>query len=260
MAVKRVKFLHRVKILQDDIRIRLESRGNSKSFSAHLDLAAYTFPPDARVVVEARQLLETIRFDFGTVASLRPATANDISRLRGERVTFSVLVLEPQGARKLGAAQTIRPNVGDAVTREEIPLLPVEASTGVAPLLWRVDYCDTDLEGNIDAPVLVFDERAVNGSAAFFMQDPAVRAMVLPAAMSEILTGLILVDRESYDASSVSWRNCWLRFGARLTDEDPPSPEEDGFESEAREWIRRATMKLAERASFLDQYLRSRER
>lgn len=258
MSTKRIKFLSRKKILQKDIRVRLEVNGLSKRFTATVHLDAYGFPGDARIWIEAKQLLETLRFDLGTVAQPKPASLVDVSRLRGDRVTFNLLVLDPVSSRKLGSAETIRPNVDAGAGEDSIPLLPVDASLRLDPLLWRIEYCDNDQEGHSDAPVLMFDSGAAQGSASLFVQDPAVRALVFPAAMREVLTRLLLVDRVDYEPDSRSWRNSWLRFAARLAGEEPPVPDSPNFMEEAYDWIGQATSKHAKEATFLETYLRER--
>jgi hypothetical protein len=258
MPTKRIKFLSRKKILQKDIRVKLEVNGPSKRFTASAHLESYDFPSEARICIEAKQLLETLRFELGTIAQPRPPSLIDVSRLRGDRVTFNLLVLDPRSSRKLGSAETIRPNVESGAMEDSIPLLPVDASLRLDPLLWRIDYVDTDEEGHSDAPVLMFDCNAAQGSASLFVQDPAVRAMILPAAMREVLTRLLLVDNNTYDPSSRSWRNSWLRFAARLAGDDPPEPESPNFNEEAFEWIALATSKHAKEATFLETYLRER--
>lgn len=259
MSTKRLKFLKRAKIRQQDVRVRLEVHGPAKRFKADLDLGEYEFPPNARVVVEAKQLLETIRFDFGTVGAPRVGVFHDISRLKGERVIFNVLVLDPVTARKLGSATTIRPNVEAEKAEESIPLLPVDASSQVSPLVWEIEYTDHDQEGHTDAPVLKVDAEAARHSAAFFMQDAAVRAMVLPAAMREVLTRVLLVDRSEYEPDSRDWRSSWIRFGARLAGEEPPAVNEGALAvEEAAAWIGKATKALAGNAELLKAYLRER--
>lgn len=256
MATKRLKFLSRKKILQKDVRISLEVRGRTKRFSATLSLAEYEFPGDAAIVVEAKQLLERLRFDFGTVAVPRTPAPIDISRLGGERVIFNVLVLDRASARKLGSAETIRPNARPEEGEARIPLLPVDASTRIAPLLWKIDYSEQDRDGHADAPVLVVDANAAENSAVTFMDKPGVKALVLPAAMREVLTRVLVVERSDYDASSTAWRNSWLRFAERLVGDPPPNAEGDGFVIDAREWIDTAVSRLSEQAGFVDQFIR----
>ena len=259
MPTKRIKFLNRKKVLQKDVHIRLEVNGPSKRFTAKIDLEPYGFPADSRVWLEAKQLLETLRFDLGTVGQPRPSLPIDVSRLRGDRVTFNLLVLEPTSARKLGAAETVRPNVEAGTLEDSIPLLPVDASARLDPLLWRVDYVDNDQEGHSDAPVLMFDSVAAENAASFFVQDSAVRAMVLPAAMREVLTKLLLVDQVEYEPESRSWRNAWIRFASRLVGENPPAAGALNFKDETGDWIGQATSKLARNAGFLETYLRERK-
>lgn len=258
MATKRLKFLHRVKIRQQDVRIRLETNGPVKRFNAVLFLDSYQFPAEAKVYVDAKQLLETIRFDLGSIGDPAPTSLHDVSRLRGERVTFNVLVLDSATSRKLGMATTVRPNVETEKADDSIPLLPVDASGRVAPLIWEIDYSDNDQEGHTDAPVLKVDSEAARHSAAFFMQDAAVRALVLPAAMREVLTRVLLVDRSEYEPDSRSWRSSWIRFASRLAGEDPPNADEPNAHEEANMWIGRATRALAENATLLQTYLRER--
>lgn len=255
MSIKRIKFLSRKKILQTDIQIRLDAIGATKRFTAAIDLSSYEFPPEARVVIEAKQLLETQRFEMGTVGQPKVPAPIDISRLRGERVIFNLLVLEANSARKLGSAETVRPNVLASESEDSIPLLPVDASARVAPLLWRVDYTDNDQEGHTDAPVLMVDSVAAQSSAAFFMQDAAVRAMILPSAMREVLTKLMLIDQSEYEPGSRSWRNSWLRFASRLVGEDPPAVTAQNFKEEAIDWISEAVRRLSKSAAFLDGYI-----
>lgn len=258
MSTKRIKFLSRKKILQKDIQVRLDAIGGTKRFTAAVDLSSYEFPPEAHVVIEAKQLLETLRFDMGTVRQPKAPAPIDISRLRGERVIFNLLVLEAESARKLGAAETIRPNVQTGESEQSIPLLPVDASERTAPLLWRVDYTDNDQEGHTDSPVLMVDSVAADNSAAFFMQDAAVRAMVLPSAMREVLTKLLLIDQSEYEPASRSWRNSWLRFASRLVGEEPPAVSGTNFKEEAADWVSSAVSRLAQSAAFLDGYIQER--
>ena len=259
MATRRLNFLNRVKIQQQDIRIRLDVNGPVKRFRAELQLGEYKFPPDARICVEAKQLLETIRYEAGTIESPVPATFHDCSRLRGERIIFNVLVLDAETARILGSASAVRPlKPDDQEDENSIPLLPVDASGRVSPLVWQIDYTDTDQEGHSDAPVLKVDSDAAKQSAAFFMQDPTVRALVLPSAMREVLTRVLVIDRSEYDPESRSWRSSWIRFATRLAGEEPPDPDAPNGIEEADVWIGRAVSALADRGQLFSAYLKER--
>ena len=99
------------------------------------------------------------------------------------------------------------------------------------------------------------DSVAAQSSAAFFMQDAAVRAMILPSAMREVLTKLMLIDQSEYEPGSRSWRNSWLRFASRLVGEDPPAVTAQNFKEEAIDWISEAVRRLSKSAAFLDGYI-----
>ena len=262
MATRRLNFLKRVRIEQKDVTVRLQVNGVVKRFKVELDLAGYGFPPEARIYVEAKQLMETLRFPLGTVGEQAPPVLHDCSRLHGERISFNVLVVDSGSARILGSVNAVRPVAdGPDESGGAIPLLPVDGSARLAPLVWEIEYADTDQEGHSDAPILRVDAEAAQNSGAFFMQDVAVRALVLPAAMREILTRIVLVDRSEYDRDSRSWRNCWIRFATRLVGEAPPSPT-DPLEPSAVEdvnsWIGRASRALAQKAELLPAYLKGR--
>ncbi len=256
MSIKRIKFLKRKKILQQDVRVALESNGQAKRFTANAELADYGFPAESQVWIDAKQLLETMRFDLGTVGSPRPSVSFDISKLKGERVTFNLWVVDAATARKLGSAEALRQSLGQVRNQDSIALLPVDGSARLDGVIWRIDYSEQDEEGHSDAPVLMIDRDAAKDSASVFIQDPGMRAAILPPAMKEILTKLLLVDRCEYDPESRSWRDSWIRFAARLLAEDPPDRSDGhGHVDDVMDWINRATCNLARSAKLLDSYL-----
>lgn len=224
MAVTRLKLLNRQKIAQSDIKIALETIGKAKRFTADLKLHGYRLPSDARIFVDARQLMETIRFDLGTVGKPSARVARDISRLHGERVTFDVNVITPSGAQKLATAEAIRPVNELTGAPGSVPLLPVDASRDLDGLVWCIEYIEK-FGGRTDAPVLCIDQSAVNGAASTFLQDSAARALILPAALREVLIRILVMDEHPFEPKSEEWPDSWLRFAAKLTCDDVPSAE-----------------------------------
>ena len=190
MSTKRINFLNRKKIMQDSIRIVLSVNGSVKRFTAALDLEPYEFPADAKVIVEAKTLLETMRFELGRVGTGLSTGPRDISKLKSERIVFNVLVVDPGTARKYGHAETVRPVNAEGEQIGADSLLPVDLADDLNGLLWTVRFVEGDDTGCNDAPVLVFDRTAAQDSAAVFVKNTAVRAMIFPAAFKEILTRL----------------------------------------------------------------------
>lgn len=258
MATRRLKFLSRQKLLQEHLAISLEVSGVVKRFTAQLSLESYEFPSDARVWIDAKQLLETIRLDWGTVGELRKGPTVDISRLTGERVTFNVYVVDATTSRKLGSAVAIRPRRTGEQPQHAAALLPVDASGAVRPRVWKIAFSELDEENHSDAPVLLVDNIAAKGSAVAFLEDAGVKALVLPAAMKEVLTRVLAVERTAYDDSSRAWRHAWLRFASRLIDEAPPSPGASGFHDEASDWIERSIDELSRKGELFDAFVKER--
>lgn len=258
MSITRLKLLKRQKIEQKDITITLESIGKTKKFTASLKLDEYGLPPEAKIVIDAHQLLETLRFDFGTVAKPLPATPKDISRLTGERVLFSVTVLAPSNGRKLATAEALRPRNEAGTEGGAIPLLPVDASKELEGPIWTLAYEGPDEEGHTDAPILLIDRKASNGAASGFLQDGIVRALVLPSAMREVLTRVLVGDEHPYAPDSRNWRDCWLRFASKLLLEDVPL--KNASDDDRLQFIEAATKAFARRNSLLEGFLMENSR
>lgn len=254
MSVKRINFLNRKKILQEHIRIVLSVNGAVRRFTAGLDLSSYDFPADAKVIVEAKTLLETLRFEVGRIGTGLSTGPRDISRLKSDRIVFNVLVVDTNTSRKYGHAETVRPINANGEQIGADSLLPVDLADDLNGVLWAVRFVDSDEAGCSDAPVLVFDRIAAQDSAAVFVKNTAVRAMVFPAALKEILTRILLLDRHSFEESGEGWRDAWLRFAAKRLGEDPPEVESGDNVEEAREWIERAIAQFAKSGELLRNY------
>jgi hypothetical protein len=259
VSITRLKLLKRKKIEQKDITITLENIGKTKKlFTASLKLDDYGLPPEARIFIDAHQLLETMRFDFGTVGTPAPTTPRDISRLTSERVLFSVAVLAPANGRKLATAEALRPRNETGSDGGSIPLLPVDASKELEGPIWSIAYEGQDEEGHNDAPVLQIDRKASNGAASGLLQDGIVRALVLPSAMREILTRVLIADEHPFASDSRAWRDCWLRFAGKTLLDDVPSS--GAPEDERLQFVDAATKAFARRNALLEGFLMEKSR
>ena len=257
MSVTRLKLLNRQKIAQSDIKIAFETTGKAKRFTAELDLSKYRLPPDAQIFVDARQLMETIRFDLGTVGKPSARVARDISRLHGERVTFEVNVITPSGARKLATAEAIRPVNELTGAPGLVPLLPVDASRDLDGLVWCIEYVE-HVGGRTDAPVLCIDPSVVNGAASTFLQDSAARALIFPAALREVLIRILVTDEHPFEHKSEEWPDSWLRFAAKLTSEDVPSTE--ALKDDKLRFADQASKAFSRHHMLLSNFIRERNR
>jgi hypothetical protein len=262
MSVRRIKFLQRIKVLQQDVHIEVSKPGPQIYFQARLQLASYQLPLNARIYIEAHQLMERIRFDLGTVGMPNPVKALEISSLKGTRVSFDLAVVDGATGRKVASADNLKPVVagGDA-NRTQNSLLPVDTTKGLNGPYWRVDYSEKDEEGMKDAPVLLIDQAA--SSSTDLLGDASLRVAVLPSAMREILGRVLLVDEQRYEPGGRDWRNSWLRFATRLVGDEPPSldvsPHEvDQAREECDAWIQRAVELFCSKHAFIQQLLASK--
>ena len=262
MSVKRIKFLQRAKILQQDVRIEVSKPGPRIYFQAKFQLSNYKLPLNARIYIDAYQLMERIRFDLGTVGMPNPVRPLEISSLKGARVHFDLVVVDGATGRKVANADKLKPVVvGGEAVRADNSLLPVDTTKGLDGLYWRIDYCEKDEEGMKDAPVLLVDEEA--SSSTDLMGDASLRVAVLPSSMREILGRVLLVDEHRYEAAGRDWRNSWLRFATRLVGDEPPSldvpqHEVDQAREECDAWIQRAVEMFCNKHAFLKQFLTSK--
>jgi hypothetical protein len=257
MSTRRINFLARQKILGKDIKVQLVVSGTTKRFTAAAQLADYNFPPAARIFMDVTQSsMESIRFDFGTVAS--PLfREEDISRLTGDSVVFNLYVIDSANARKLGVAEAIRIKSDSAEIGGVNSLLPVDGSRDLGGNLWKVEFDAPGAEGASDAPVLCVDREASRGSASDFLGNSQNSALILPAAMRVILSHVLLHDEGfAYDPTSVGWRHSWVRFASHQSGD--PLPEEER-KDQIPAWIEQACAAFARRSDLRGRFLKQIE-
>ena len=254
MAVRRINFLGRRKISGKDIQIRLEVTGQSKRFTASATLSDYEFPSQARLFMDVTQSsMELMRFDFGTIGAPR-FRDEDISRLTGDHVVFNLYVLDPENARKLGVAEAIRIKGDSAELGGSNSLLPVDGSRDLAGVLWKIEFDAQVGEGTADAPVLCIDKEASRGSASDFLNDPKAAALILPAAMRQVLSKVLLQEDEfAYDPTSLAWRHSWVRFASNQTGDPLPSHEDP---AELIRWIDSACAAFSRRSDLRGRFIK----
>lgn len=262
MTVKRIKFLRRIKILQKDVHIEVSKPGPRLYFQVRLQLASYQLPLNSRIYIEAHQLMERIRFDLGTIGMPKPISPIEISSLRGARVNFDLLVVDGATGRKVANADNLKPDDkgGDQVPTG-VSLLPVDNSRSLDGPYWRLEYCEKDEEGMKDAPVLLVERSTA--SSTDLMGDATLRVAILPSAMREVLSRILLVDEHEYDPAGRDWRNAWLRFAARLVGDNPPNVAVaehalDQARADCEAWVQRSVELFCARHEFLKQLLASK--
>tara|TARA_B100000686_G_C16705233_1_gene925834 strand:- start:499 stop:1275 length:777 start_codon:yes stop_codon:yes gene_type:complete len=203
-------------------------------FSLDLDLSPYSFPPDARVYVEAYRKSFIERFDMGPVSELRKQEYSLNSRYFGneERVNFRIKVTEnikQQEGRILGAGKsTARKNLPKQEPEDEVRILPVEIDD-LGDEIFKVDF------PNDEEVVLYMNEKLDNPKG--HLSDPQFVSVVFPTILRTVLHKIIFFERYvEADESLENWKDQWLNFAEPFSGTKPyVDPEADTMAW--KEWI-----------------------
>jgi hypothetical protein len=209
LPVRRFNFTARQRIAQADVQIVLENTKDSVAvFNLVLDLAAYEFPSDARIFVEAYRQTSVMRFDFGTVSA--PTSPLDRSLLdfpSADEILFRIRVTATSGnpGVLLGEADQIRPRKKEELPDLRLPLLPA-IPDDLGEEVWRIDFNNgTWLVVSRDLP----NWKQTVSSDTF-------RALVYPAAMRQILQRILHTEVYRDIEDPDDWRSRWLLFSVQL--------------------------------------------
>lgn len=232
--IRRYNYTGRKAINRSDANMRIEE--NPLRFQAGLALADYGLPADAKVFVEAYRQTNWMRFDFGTVGTVKaPGDLRLAEFDTREGILFRVRVTataDPE-ARLLAEADRISP-IHIQATGEETrePLLPIKPAD-LGEEVFRVDFSDR--------PILLINNQF--GDWRALAHSPFFVCMALPQALREILTRVLHVDRYFETDDPDEWRARWLRFAAALpgSSEPPEEEEKDSFD----DWINEAVAAFA---------------
>ena len=204
--------------------------GAAWCFDLKLDLAAYRFPRDARVRVEAWRGNAFQRWEWGRVgAPSEPSEGYRVLTDVPETSQFRVSVIAADDSgRLLGLADKLRPRLP---VESLLPLVPADLGGEV----WRLDYGQADdivvLEVNHNLPDF---DRTVR-------TDPAFRGLVMPQVLRSILERALLVEREEPGDPEGRWSSWFELAKSILPDRDPPSVSRDAHDDDIRQaddWIK----------------------
>ncbi|WP_315776031.1 MULTISPECIES: hypothetical protein [unclassified Bradyrhizobium] len=196
-------------------------------FRAEIDLSTLKLPPQANVVVEAyRQSLHE-RFSFGTVAEIVPQSSLVLRELEPSSVKFRIKVVEPDTGRVLAWGDRLGADDDIEAGRHEL-LKVVERDLKQEP--WKTEIYDDDHQ-----PALVINNQ-IPGAVSRFRTDPEFQALILPAALRQVLMMLCLERRgeDTDDEDDGDWTTDWIRFAQELTGHEKPDWSDT---AEAMKWI-----------------------
>lgn len=211
-------YTNRKRIERSHVRFDIESGGQTPEFKALFHLPEQDLPADASVFVEAYCKETRQRFEFGNVSRIVPPGSTKLDELDlSAPVQFRVLVVDETGkhGKIVASGQGFKP-AGEEENDNRSSLLPVFARP-MDDVVWKVEI------NTGGKPELSINNRIPDGIDKV-KSDPLFQAMILPAAMREVLMRY-LWDAENYDGDDNFER--WIQFAELLagTKPDEPDPE-----------------------------------
>lgn len=234
MPVRKLNFTGRKKLRKTDVRIVLhEGDGGSPTFDAEFMLGGYSLPGDAQVFVEARRQTAFMRFPMGTVAAALPPADRRLYEFDStDGIQFRVKVTSTDGedGGKLVAVceriSVVRPGE-PPVDENRTPLLIPVPDSSLGDEICRVSFSEGDqVELRINSQL---------GDWKAAARTPVFMALVYPMAMREVLTRVLIIDRNTDDEDDESWQSQWLQFACSLP--GVPRLPETSQSGEHEEWI-----------------------
>ncbi|HIC46463.1 MAG TPA: hypothetical protein EYM37_00715 [Methylophaga aminisulfidivorans] len=202
----------RHKILQNEVSFEvLEEKGQSSPcFNVNFEINQRDMPKDAKLYVEAWYKETRQRFDFGTLGHIIPPTDRQLNQLDlTGTANFRVLVVDESSehALILASGEGFRFDFND---EEKSSLLSVRALP-LDNLCWKLDFDD------LDKPELIINNNIPNALEKM-RSDPIFQALILPSAMSQILSKYLFSEDVDIDSDGF---NKWLGFSQNFTDSSP---------------------------------------
>jgi hypothetical protein len=227
--LRRINYTGRKRIGREDIRIILYEAGVAPAkFDAQLQLAKYALPSDATVFIEAYRQTFLMRFDFGTVSNLKAPADRNLSEFESpEGILFRVKVTSqsPEKGKLLAEADRIPFHRADEEQEDRIPILPV-VPQDLGPEITKIDFADE--------PRLLVN--SVLPGYRNLALSPAFMSLVYPAALREILTRILRIERHRDTEDAEDWRSKWLLYSMFLPGIGEP-PQEEEEDTVVDDWI-----------------------
>ncbi len=225
--LRKLNFTERLNIPRSCVRIELRRESDGiLSFDPTLDLFAIRAPKDARVYIEAQYRTSYMRFDCGPMAAPAMPENRRLTEIDSDRIVrFRVKIVDQSGgARRIVAASndiTVSCDTAGGGTR--LSLLPVNFDD-LGDEVWRIHF-------EADQPVLELNSR-IDSIERLARHDPEFFALVYPAAVREVLTHLLLVERWQENDEGSDVPELWIRWAREMISDPVPADPDD-----QRAWI-----------------------
>ena len=252
-AKRRINSTGRTRIGREYVKIDMLKclPGEPLKAKASLQLHKFGFPETASVAIEAYHRSTGMRFDCGTINSLKvpdPLVLNEIDQSGSVLFRLKVVDNDTEPGRLLGSAERITPGSEDDSERRR-SLFPV-LYRDLQDDIWKVEI----EQGG--TPKLIIN-RKLPGFSHKLQKSPIVQGLILPAALRFVLQQLVKDYDTGEDDDELSWREEWLTY---CQDElqipgDPPLNSED----DCKYWIDQVVMQFCKNARFIDRIRKNLE-
>ena len=234
--IRRLNYTGRRTIARSRVTVRfVPGTEGVAGFTAQYDIAAFKFPAEARVYIEAYNSNSYMRFAFGTVAEPkvpRDTRLLDVTPRPLPRFRLKVVDETTRHGLLLGVADKVVPLSPEDDLENKHSLLPVDF-VDLGERVWRLDLSDS--------PVLELNNRieviaeAARSSGSFL-------GLLYPEVLRRVLHHVVVEELETDpNAEEDDWRSQWLRFACAVPGVDAP-PDDASAEAAAdrEEWVETA--------------------
>jgi hypothetical protein len=243
--IRKLNFTGRRKIRRSRVRVDImRDTGARRYFNIQLDLSGLDLAANARIYVEAYHRTGTMRFDFGTIASLHVPADRLLKGFSDACVPlFRVKAVDrtSEHGRILAAVDKIRPESIENEPAGSHALLHVEYDE-LGSRVWELD-----LDG--DWPVLKLNQR-VDEAGLVAATDQRFFALVYPEVFRQVLKRVVLEDEHTDPDCDDDWPSLWLRLARTL----PGVGEPPFSRTRQAEWIAAAVEAFSTQFDVLSKF------
>lgn len=216
--LRKLNFTERTKIARSESSFELRRDPDGiLAFDPTLDLTGIPLPADARVYIEAQYRTSYMRFDCGPAGALSIPEERRLTEIDSDRVVrFRVKVVDQSGGERriVAASNDIIVSCDRGGQGSRLSLLQVNF-TDLGDQVWRIHF-----EG--DQPILELNHR-IESIEGLARNDPAFFALVYPAAVREVLTHYLLIDRSEAGDEDGQWASLWIRWAREMAADPVPA-------------------------------------
>ncbi len=207
----------RRKIEQSEALFSFFGPEDSPSFNVEFRFDAKEYPDDASLYVEAYYKETRQRFYFGTISKIVPPSDRGLTQLDLSGSTlFRIMIVDESGLHGLllASGEAFRGDKDNNDDQDKTSILTV-VKKPLGQLTWKVEF-ET---GGV--PELCINNSIPNAIEKM-KSDPHFQALVMPAALRQVLIYFLWNDTDEDDEIASKWMGFAKYFGEEKPDDNDP--------------------------------------